>query len=171
MVLAIGNDKPSFSYLPSPYREMMVSEADGVQLYRHLIHPRIPRLAFIGFNHGVFHLPASELSAIWIEALTSGDLVLPPVAEMEERSARVADWKRANTNFEPQRGFTTSNHFHQYFDTLLGDLGVNPRRKKNAIAEIFAAYDAADYAGVAGEYLAGRAKRGANRSTRCPLDS
>ena len=71
----------------------------------------------------------------------------------------MAAWKRANTNFEPQRGFTTSNHFHQYFDVLLGDLGVNPRRKKNAVAELFAAYDAADYAGVAEEYRQGRAKR------------
>ena len=159
VVLAIGNDKPSFAYLPAPYRDMMTAADDGVQLYRHLIHPRIPRLAFIGYNHGVFHLPAAELSAVWVEAVTSGDLVLPPVAEMEERSARVAAWKRANTNFEPQRGFTTSNHFHQYFDTLLGDLGVNPWRKKNAIAEIFSPYDAVDYAGVAGEYAAGREKR------------
>ncbi len=159
VVLAIGNDKPSFAYLPAPYREMMTAEEDGVQLYRHLVHPRIPRLAFIGFNHGVFHIPASELSAVWVEAVASGDLVLPPVAEMEERAARVAAWKRANTNFEPQRGFTTSNHFHQYFGALLGDLGVKARRKKNAIAEIFAPYDAADYAGVAAEYLAGRAKR------------
>ncbi|HEX4296443.1 MAG TPA: NAD(P)/FAD-dependent oxidoreductase [Devosia sp.] len=170
VVLAIGNDKPSFSYLPSPYREMMTAEEDGVQLYRHILHPRIPRLAFIGYNHGVFHLPASELSAVWVEAVASGDLELPPVAEMEQRSARVAAWKRANTNFEPQRGFTTSNHFHQYFGALLGDIGVNPRRKKNAIAEIFAAYDAADYAGVAGEYLAGRAKRGAPLRA-LPLDT
>ncbi|MEO8758840.1 MAG: NAD(P)/FAD-dependent oxidoreductase [Devosia sp.] len=159
VVLAIGNDKPSFAYLPSPYREMMTSVDDGVQLYRHILHPCISRLAFIGYNHGVFHIPASELSAIWIEAVTSGDLVLPPLAEMEERSERIAAWKRANTNFEPQRGFTTSNHFHQYFDTLLGDLDVNPRRKANGVSEIFAPYDAADYAGVAGEYEAGRAKR------------
>ena len=89
----------------------------------------------------------------------SGDLVLPTIAEMEERSARVAAWKRANTNFEPQRGFTTSNHFHQYFGALLGDLGVNARRKKNAVAEIFSPYDAADYAGVVDEYRAGRSKR------------
>jgi dimethylaniline monooxygenase (N-oxide forming) len=159
VVLAIGNDKPSFSYLPETYRRMMTAEDDGVQLYRHIIHPRIPRLAFIGYNHGVFHIPASELSAVWIEALISGDLQLPSSTDMEQSSARVAAWKRANTNFEPQRGFTTSNHFHQYFDVLLGDLAVNPRRKKNRMAEIFASYNAADYAGVAEEYRQGRAKR------------
>jgi hypothetical protein len=91
--------------------------------------------------------------------VASGDLVLPTVEEMEASSERVATWKRANSNFEPQRGFTTSNHFHQYFDVLLGDLGVNARRKKNAIAETFIPYGATDYAGVADEYLAGRAKR------------
>jgi cation diffusion facilitator CzcD-associated flavoprotein CzcO len=159
VVFAIGNDKPSFAYLPDKYRRMMTAADDGVQLYRHIIHPHIPRLAFIGYNHGVFHIPASEIGAVWVEALLSGDLKLPTVAEMEDRSARVAAWKRANTNFEPQRGFTTSNHFHQYFDVLLGDLGVNPRRKKNAVAELFSAYDAADYAGVAEEYRQGRAKR------------
>jgi hypothetical protein len=159
VVLAIGNDKPSFSYLPAAYRDMMTSAEDGVQLYRHILHPRIPRLAFIGFNHGVFHIPASELSAIWIEALMSGDLVLPSAEEMEASSARVAAWKRANTNFEPQRGFTTSNHFHQYFDVLLGDIGVSARRKKNAIAETFSPYGPADYLTVTDEYVAGRAKR------------
>lgn len=159
VVLAIGNDKPSFAYLPERYRKMMTAEEDGVQLYRHIIHPRIPRMGFIGFNHGFFHLPASELSAVWLEALLSGDLQLPTAEEMEDRSARVAAWKRANTNFEPQRGFSTSNHFHQYFDVLLGDLRVNPRRKKNALAELFAPYNAADYAGVAEEYRQGRAKR------------
>lgn len=159
IVLAIGNDKPSFAFLPEKCRKMMTAEEDGVQLYRHIIHPRIPHMGFVGFNHGFFHLPAAEISAVWLEAVLSGDLQLPTVEEMEDRSARVAAWKRANTNFEPQRGFSTSNHFHQYFDVLLGDLGVNPRRKRNVMAEIFSPYNAADYAGVAEEYRQGRAKR------------
>lgn len=159
IVLALGNDKPSFAFLPEKYRKMMAAEEDGVQLYRHIIHPHIPRLGFIGFNHGFFHLPASEISAVWLEAVLSGDLLLPTAEEMEDRSARVAAWKRANTNFEPQRGYSTSNHFHQYFDVLLGDVGVNPRRKKGAMAEIFSPYGPADYAGVAEEYRQERAKR------------
>ncbi|MBK8256708.1 MAG: NAD(P)/FAD-dependent oxidoreductase [Polyangiaceae bacterium] len=152
VVIAIGAKGPAFPFLPENYRELLESESDGAQLYRHLVHPRIQRLAFAGFNHGFMHVPTVEIGTLWLAAHLRGDLVLPSPEEMEGSAAKVADWKRTHSLFEPARAYGTSMRFHQYLDVLLGDLGLNPRRKKNAFMEWMAAYTADDYRDVEEEY-------------------
>jgi dimethylaniline monooxygenase (N-oxide forming) len=43
-----------------PNHKHLIS-SDGIHLYRHMIHPDLPDLAFVGFNHGFVHLPTTEL--------------------------------------------------------------------------------------------------------------
>ncbi|RYE11041.1 MAG: NAD(P)/FAD-dependent oxidoreductase [Hyphomicrobiales bacterium] len=167
LVLALGHQRPDFPFLPEPYRAIMRSEPDGTPLYRHLLHPGIPRLAFAGFNHGLYHWPAVEVAMVWLGALLRGDIVLPSRDEMLASAARVHEWKRANTMFEPTRAYLISNRFHNYLDVLLGDLGVEPRRKSTLLAEINDAYGPADYAGVFEEY---ERARGVPRAA-LPLDT
>ncbi|MFO7564226.1 MAG: NAD(P)/FAD-dependent oxidoreductase [Enhygromyxa sp.] len=152
VVLGLGCGSPEFPFLPPEYRALLESEADGPQLYRHLVHPRIPRLAFTGYNHGFLHLPLVEVGALWIAALLAGELELPPVAEMEATIERVRAWKRANVTFEPSRGCAVATRHHQYLDVLLQDLGLSPYRKSNPVAELFLRYGAADYAGLLEEH-------------------
>ncbi|MHB1104615.1 MAG: flavin-containing monooxygenase [Devosia sp.] len=160
IVLAIGYKQPAFPFLPEPYRSMMTGELDGVQLYRHLLHPRIPRLAFAGFNHGFLHVTGVEVSMIWYGSLIGGNLALPSPEMMEASAAKVAEWKRKHTLFEPTRAYGVGIHFHHYLDVLLAELGVRHRRKKNALAEQFEPYVAEDYAGVFDEFEAAKARRG-----------
>ena len=152
VVLSTGFQPPEFSYLPPQYRALVEGEEDGMQLYRHLLHPRIPRLAFAGFNHGFLHVPAVEISMLWLCAHLRGDLLLPPLEEMERRIEEIRAWKRQNVLFEPSRGCAISTRFHQYADVLLGDLGMRPYRKSNPLAEFCIAYTVADYAGLVSEY-------------------
>ena len=168
VLLAIGHKVPDFPFLPEPYRGLMRAEPDGTPLYRHVLNPRIPRLAFAGFNHGFLHVPAVELAMIWVGALLRGDVLLPSSDEMLASAGRVHEWKRAHTQFEPTRAYLISNHFHQYFDVLLGDLGVTPWRKGNRNAEINAPYGPADYATVFEEYEQARTS-GPRRTL--PLDT
>jgi cation diffusion facilitator CzcD-associated flavoprotein CzcO len=152
VILSTGYKSPRFPFLPAPYRALLESEPDGPQLYRHLIHPRIPRIAFAGFNHGFLHFAAVEVATLWLCALLRGDLVLPEAAEMERRIDEIRAWKRQHTLFEPSRSCGVNTRIHQYLDVLLKDLGLNPYRKKNRLAEIFVAYTAGDYAGLVEEY-------------------
>jgi dimethylaniline monooxygenase (N-oxide forming) len=78
VVLSLGNQTPDFPFLPEKQRWLMEREG-GAQLYRHLIHPRIPRLGFAGFNHCFMHLPAVEIGTLWIIASWRGELELPSV--------------------------------------------------------------------------------------------
>jgi len=122
-----------------------------------VVHPRIPRLGFAGFNHGFMHVPQAEIGALWLAALWRGDLELPPVEQMERAVAHVRAWKRAHIHFEPSRGCATNTRFQQYLDIMLADLGLSPYRKlPNVLAEVFAAYRPADYAGLVDEFLAAR---------------
>lgn len=152
-VLSLGNHSPAFPFLPEKYRYLLEAEPDGAQLYRHLIHPGIPRLGFAGYNHGFLHVPAVEVGALWLAALWKGEMALPAPAQMDTSIARLRAWKRANIHFEPSRSCGVNTRFQQYLDTLLLDLGVSPYRKlPNVFAEVFARYSASDYAAVYRDY-------------------
>ena len=156
VLLAVGWKGPSFSFLPEPYRQMMTGEPDGTQLYRHMLHPSIPRVAFAGYNHGFLHMPFVEVSMVWYGAVISDALALPPPEEMAASAGRVAAWKRANWISKPSLAYNIGTHVHHYMDVLLMELGLNPHRKRSARAERREPYGPVDYAGVVEEFLAAK---------------
>lgn len=161
VVLALGSGSPVFPYLPAATRALLEGSGDGVQLYRHLLHPRIPNLSFSGYNHSFLHIPCAEVGARWVCAWLRGDLTLPPPAQMERQMAEVAAWKRAHIHHEPSLLCAVNTRYQQYLDTLLLDLGLSPLRKlPNPVAELFARYGPADYRGLAQDIAAAR-RRGA----------
>lgn len=156
VVLSVGYKRPAMPFLPEPVRGEFADDADGTQLYRHLVHPQLKRLAFAGFNHNPLHIPSAEIGALWIDAMLSGDLALPPPEAMAQSAARVRDWKRANTLFEPTRAYWVGGHLHNYLDVLLTELGLEPHRKRGKWREAMEPYRAADYATIIDEYLQAR---------------
>jgi cation diffusion facilitator CzcD-associated flavoprotein CzcO len=160
VLLCVGSEAPAFPFLPAKYRALLEGEHDGAQLYRHLVHPRIPRLGFAGFNHGFMHVPAVEVGTLWLCAVLRGELALPGVEEMERSIEHVRAWKREHIAFEASRSCAVSTRFQQYLDVLLRDLGVSPYRKlPNVVAEVFGRYEAGDYRGVHEEYARATARR------------
>ncbi|HSL41991.1 MAG TPA: NAD(P)/FAD-dependent oxidoreductase [Anaerolineales bacterium] len=171
VVLSLGYLTPTFPFLPEKYRALLEAERDGVQLYRHLIHPRIPRLAFAGFNHGYMHVPTVEIGTQWLCAYLRGDLELSCAEEMERSMEYVRKWKRANLKFENARSCAVSTRFQQYIDILLKELDVSPYRKlPNVFAEVFSRYEASDYKGIFEEYERKKEKRVAPLKV-LPLDT
>lgn len=160
VVMSVGYRMPVFPFLPVKYRELLEAENGGTQLYRHLIHPRIPRLGFTGFNHGFLHVPAVEIGTQWLCAYFRNELELPSVEEMEKSMESVRSWKLANMRFENSGMYAVSTRFQQYIDILLKELNVSPYRKlPNVFAEVFSRYEASDYKGVYKEYETAKAKR------------
>lgn len=152
-VFAIGYQRPSMPFLPEPARSEIAGQLDGAQFYRHIVHPGLPGIYFIGYSHNPLHIPTTEMASLWADAAIRGDLMLPSAADMAGSAARVADWKRQHTNFESTRSYFVSTHLHNYLDVLLGDIGLNSRRKKNIWGEAMEGYTAADYASIIDEYL------------------
>ena len=153
VVLSLGSGSPTFPFLPEKYRSLLENEPDGAQLYRHLLHPDIPRLAFAGFNHGFMHVPAVEIGMLWLSAVLNDELTLPAAEKMRQSMESVRQWKRDHVNFEPSRSCAVNTRFQQYLDVLLQDLGLNPYRKMpNILAELFSQYGPDDYVGIYEEY-------------------
>ncbi len=160
VVLSLGSQTPVFPFLPEKYRHLLEIQKDGVQLYRHLIHPRIPNLAFVGFNHGFLHVPAVEIGTLWLCAYLEGSLELPSVEKMEQDIEQVRQWKNAHIHFEPTRGSGVNVRYQKYIDILLRDLEVSTYRKMpNIFAEIFERYNCSDYKNVLEEYNHNRRSR------------
>lgn len=159
-VLCVGSETPRFPFLPDKYRRLLESGDDGPQLYRHVLHPGIPRFACAGYNHGFMHVSAAEAGVVWLCAYLDGDLQLPPPEEMLRRMDVIQSWKREHINYEPSRSCAVSTRFQQYLDAMLMELGVSPYRKlPNLFAELFVRYGAADYRGVFDEYMKHRQQR------------
>lgn len=156
VVLAIGGGAPEFSFLPAPYRAMMTSGIGGTQLFRHLLHPGIPRVAFAGFNHSSLHTVGVEVGMLWYGAVIAGDIRLPPLEQMSRACDDVAAWKARHVLFESGRAYGVGGRLHQYLDVLLSELGVRHQRKNGLLNEWSKPYFAGDYAGVVDEYLAAR---------------
>lgn len=53
----------------------------------------------------------------------------------------------------------------KYLDTLMKDLGLNPYRKSNILAELFVRYRPSDYRGLLDEYLSSQGKKTGNHTT------
>jgi hypothetical protein len=171
VVLSLGSKTPSFPFLPEKYRHLLEHEQDGPQLYRHLIHPRIPRVGFAGFNHCFMHIPAVEVGTLWLCATLRGEIRLPPVEEMEAGIERIREWKRTHIQFEPSRAIAVNTRFQQYIDILLKELALTPYRKlPNVFAEIFGRYGSTDYRYVVDEYNRARSKR-SQPLTTLPVDT
>ena len=171
VVLCVGSEKPRFPFLPEKYRRLLESENDGIQLYRHVLHPDIPRFACSGYNHGFMHVPAAEIGAIWLCAYLNGEIRLPARAEMLRCMENTREWKRKHINFEPSRSCAVNTRFQQYMDIMLQELGISPYRKMpNLLAEVFVQYGADDYRNILDEYLSGANERNAPLPS-LPLDT
>ena len=154
VLLCVGSETPRFPFLPDKYRRVLENENDGVQLYRHILHPDIPNLAFAGYNHGFMHVPSTEIGMIWLCACLNGEIKLPNRQEMLRCIEAVREWKRKHIHYEPSRSCAVNTRFQQYLDIMLKELGVSPYRKMPDIfAEIFSQYGAKDYRDVFNEYF------------------
>ena len=164
VLLCTGSETPSYPFFPDKYREILERENDGLQLYRHVIHPEIPNCAFAGYNHGFMHVPAAEIGMVWLCAVIDNNLTLPSKEIMLESIDTVLNWKRQNINYEPSRSCAVNTRFQQYIDSMLNELGFSPYRKlPNLLAEFFRPYGSKDYAAVIDEYLQQKASHPAPR--------
>uniref|UniRef100_A0A6N2K112 Flavin-containing monooxygenase n=1 Tax=Salix viminalis TaxID=40686 RepID=A0A6N2K112_SALVM len=127
---------------------IMGSPTATVSLYRQIIHPRIPRLAIIGYNENFSNLGRSEIKSVWLSHLLDGKLELPSIRDMEKEANMWADHIKQVTGRYFRRA-CISNSSIWYSDQLCKDMGYNPRRKKGILADLFIPYAPTDYADLA----------------------
>ncbi|KAI8614478.1 hypothetical protein BC830DRAFT_1127316 [Chytriomyces sp. MP71] len=127
IIFATGFDFRQHILLP-PGKEHLV-EHDGIYLYRHLLHPELENMAFVGKNQALLTLPIAEMSSHWISSYLRGTLILPSKRDQLESIAALRAWKRANITVSVVRANDVGPRFQQHLDELCTDLGIMPFRK------------------------------------------
>jgi len=138
------------SFLPDEFQAAM--EEDGLYLYRHILRPDIPRIAFVGLASTFSNSLSDYLEARWLVAMLRGDMNLPDRGQMSREIEEMKAWKRKIMPDQQSRGSLLQLHILHYHDELLRDLKINFRRKRNVFAELFGAYLPADYKDIPSVY-------------------
>jgi len=139
----------SYDLLESSLRERLDLERDGLYLYRNVLPPRLPGLAFVGSEVSTFNnILTHGLQAEWLARVLQGSVELAP-AKMSQAVECDQAWKRSWMPATSARASILQLHMMKYHDMLLKDMGKDHRRKGwNLLAEAFAPYNARDYAPV-----------------------
>lgn len=155
VVLATGW-KSDFEYLSADTRAALGTDDDGFYLYRHILSPDLPNLAFVGRATSFVSVLTYCLQARWLAELIAGRVVLPEREAMLREIEEMKAWKRSWMPFSPARGARLFLHAQHYHDELMMEIGADPLRKRGLLAplkELFSPYEPVDYrAIVAGDW-------------------
>jgi dimethylaniline monooxygenase (N-oxide forming) len=147
--------KVEYPFLPEAIRARLQIQTDGLYLYRHILHPDVPRLAFIGNASTVSNILTYSLQARWLGELLARRIALPSRDVMHREIEALRQWKRRWMPSSQQLGARLILHMLHYHDELVRDIGASPLRKRGFFAplkEFIAPYEPRDYRSVvAGE--------------------
>ncbi|KAG2486825.1 hypothetical protein HYH03_014508 [Edaphochlamys debaryana] len=139
-----------YTFLEPDVREALHVEHDGVYLYRHMMAPGLPGLAFVGAEVSTFNnILTSALQAEWLAAALAGAVHLPVPEAMAADVASQKAWRRRTMPPHKLRGSSVMLYMQCYHDQLLRDMGLHTHRKHASfarpLAECLQPYTAADY--------------------------
>lgn len=148
VILATGykGDQKLKSIFKSPIFQNYI-DSSRISLYRQIIHPRIPKLAMIGYAEGISNIVSNEMRCQWLAHFLDGNIELPSIKEMEKDVKLWEDnMKQYSRKFYWRSCIVTCGIW--YNDQLCRDMKCNPRRKKGLFAELFEPYGPTDYNGL-----------------------
>lgn len=140
--------KTGFAFLPEAIRELLGEGPDGIYLYRHILHPDVPNMAFVGRASSFMSVATFSLQARWLAEAVAGTVQLPDADTMRAQIAALKQWKQSWMPPGPARSATLLLHMAHYHDELLLDISADPLRKKGVLApikELLVPYQASDF--------------------------
>ena len=148
--------RSDYGYLSKALQKRLGFAEDGIYLYRQMLHPEVPGLAFVGYASTVSNILAYHMQAMWLAALIAGRHKLPDREAQLREIEQLRDWKRSWMPFSHARAARLIAHLQHYLDELMVDMGLNPLRKRGPLAplaEVFAPYQARDYRDITADGL------------------
>ena len=128
-------------------QEKLQIQKDGLYLYRNIIPPSVPDVAFIGCEVSTFNnILTHGLQVLWLKKMLKGDLKIPTPGAMEKVLEKERAWKRSWMPAMSSRANIWQLHMMKYHDNLLTDMKeARFRKMPNCFGEILMPYTAADY--------------------------
>ncbi|KAI3414951.1 Flavin-containing monooxygenase [Psidium guajava] len=131
------------SILPEPFRSVVEFPSGIMPLYRGIIHPLIPNMAFVGYLESVSNLHSAELGCKWLSRLAEGEFKLPTMEGMLEKTGRELEVSKRTTRFYRRHCISTYSINHD--DEICEEMRWTAWRKKNWFFEAFSPYTSQDY--------------------------
>ncbi|CAN6451337.1 unnamed protein product [Victoria cruziana] len=128
---------------PEPFRHYIQDSAGIMPLYRGIIHPLVPHMAFVGYIESVSNLHTSEVRCRWLARLLLGAFALPTVDRMVFEISKQMEVMKRTTRFYKRHCISTFSINHT--DEMYEDMGLSPWRKGNWLQEAFSPYSNRDY--------------------------
>jgi cation diffusion facilitator CzcD-associated flavoprotein CzcO len=141
--------KANDQFLPESFQKLL--DKDGAYLYRHILHPDLPDMAFIGRAATFSNSLTAHLSSVWLAHLLKGKFQLPETEKMFSEIELIKEWKRGFMPSIASRATVIKLHMIHFHDELLRDMSISPFRKKNLFLEWFADYRPSDYRKILSE--------------------
>ena len=149
MVIYGTGFKKNYDLFDRLLQQKLPMERDGLYLYRNVVPPRLPDLAFVGSEVSTFNnILTHSLQAQWLKRILSGETQLPTPGLMEKAIETEQAWKRTWMPGTSARASIWQLHMMKYHDTLCKDMQVPHKRKSNPLSEVFMPYQASDYAEI-----------------------
>lgn len=146
IVISATGWRHDYSFLPEELLAQ-IYDADGMHLYRHMVHPALAGFAFVGGVQGINSATLYAMQATWLARCLRGDFTLPPAERQLAEIDALKAWNRAFVTERPNRSQILNLHQLPYIDDLMDDMGLD-RRRKPVIADQFVPYRSVDYAEV-----------------------
>jgi dimethylaniline monooxygenase (N-oxide forming) len=156
VVFATGFSKDYSKIFEPDVMKQLSIQKDGLCLYRHILPPSVPGLAFVGSECAtIFNVTSSGLQAEWLARLLSGHEAMKQTASlgekaMEHEAQALQTFARSFMPETSSRSSLVLLHQLHYYDQLLTDMGENPSRKSNPVAEYLGSYYCRDYNDIVG---------------------
>ncbi len=146
IVYATGFDL-ALPFLSAALQDEVFDDGGCLRLYRNVLPPEEPQLAFVGFNSAIASPLAAEVAAHWLAAHWGGRMALPSRARMHEHIAAELAWRLEHW---PEMTRALRNACvglqHRYMDDLLREMGLKP--KVPGLRAAIRALNPADYAAL-----------------------
>lgn len=128
-------------------QEKLAIQKDGLYLYRNIIPPAVPDVAFIGSEVSTFNnILTHAIQAKWLAKVLKGEMQLPTAGAMDKVIEKERAWKRSWMPPMSSRACIWQLHMMKYHDNLLTDMKeARFRKMPNCFGEILMPYTAADY--------------------------
>jgi hypothetical protein len=103
---------------------MLINEEGNFQLYRHLIHPEISQMGFVGYNGSFFSQLTSEIGAFWLVEYVNGKFSLPSTAQMYQEISAELDWMKTHFNAVVDGATCVASFSLRHIEQLIKDIDV-----------------------------------------------
>ncbi|KAL9127725.1 MAG: hypothetical protein Q9217_003455 [Psora testacea] len=113
-------------------------------------------IAILGQIHTIQTPLVSEVQSLWAVLYLLGEIESPDTDTMATEVSLWNAWTRRRYLNQGQKFPYSLYDFLPYVDSIFKDLGLESRRKSNAVAELFSPYHPHDFNGFVDEYLAKR---------------